>query len=143
MAVHLLKLCVGAQSIAQLAQWQEHHLRMMAQLGQSPEIMHVTRQTPKRAEELLHGGSMYWVIKSAIVARQRLLELRPLEIDGVAHCGLVLNPEIITVASRPRRPFQGWRYLDPADVPPDIGVWNGAEDGASALQQELMSLGLV
>lgn len=136
MTVHLIKLSVGPESLTQLEAWQQQRLRA----GQ--ELMHVTRQTPKRSAELLGGGSIYWVIKSTIVARQRLAELRPLVIDGVPHCGLVLAPELIRTHPRPRRPFQGWRYLDAKDAPPDLGVGDDAEI-SDELMRELAVLGLV
>ena len=109
--------------------------------GQKPELVHITRQTPKRADELLDGGSLYWVIKGQIAARQRLLALRPLTRDGVPHCGLVYDKRLVPVLRRARSAFQGWRYLDPADAPPDIGAVKGAKGLPEALQQELAALG--
>src|SRR5690606_8769415 len=108
MTLNLIKLSVGSESVADLEQWQRQH----------GEWMHVTRNTPKRAEELLDGGSIYWVIKGWLCGRQKLLELRPLSIGGVAHCGLVYAPEMIRIQPRPQRPFQGWRYLEGKDAPP-------------------------
>jgi hypothetical protein len=135
MTVHLIKLCAGASSLHDLAQWQRQQPRS--------ELMHVTKHMPKRADELLQGGSLYWVIKSMIVARQKMIELRPITIDGISYCGLVYDPEIITVQPRPRRPFQGWRYLDPADAPADIAPYRFGEEIDNALEMELMALGLV
>jgi hypothetical protein len=135
MAIHLVKLCVGIGSLAELAAWQQ------AESGQEALCMHVTRQTPKRAEELLAGGSLYWVIGGLITARQRLRELRPLVYDGVAHCGLVLEAPLIPVELRPHRPFQGWRYLAADQAPPDRAV--GTQQGDPALERELAKLGLV
>lgn len=143
MTVHLIKLCVGADSLGELATWQEQRLAAMKRARQAPELMHVTRQMPKRAEEVLDGGSIYWVIKGLIVARQALLELRPVLRDGVPHCGLVLDSTLVTVQMRPRRAFQGWRYFEPADAPPDVGVWNGEHAMPDTLQRELMALGLL
>lgn len=133
MPLHLIKLSVGPESLADLTAWQKKRLNVV------PELIHVTRQTPKRAEELLDGGSIYWVIGGYVVARQKLLELRPMERDGIPHCGLVYDPQMITVEMRPKRPFQGWRYLDAKDAPPDIG--HGVHD--DSLQRELRALGLI
>ena len=109
----------------------------------SPELIHITRHKPKREAEVLDGGSIYWVIKGWLVARQKLIELRPMQRDGVMHCGLVYDPQLITVRARQRKPFQGWRYFDAKDVPTDIGPWNGASDLPDKLQRELLELGLL
>ena len=144
MTVHLIKLAVGATGLNDLAAWQAQRLDDKRQAGLKPELLHITRQTPKRAEEVLDGGSLYWVIGGFITARQTLLELRAIERDGVPHCALVYSPELITVEPRPRRPFQGWRYLNPEDAPRDMGKWVlGAEDQSMSLQNELIALGLL
>src|SRR5579872_5263615 len=113
MTIHLIKLSVGSESVADLAEWQAQRLKQLRRKGLAPELIHITRQMPKRADELLSGGSIYWVIKGFVCARQRLLGLRPLMRDGVPHCGLVYDKEMVRVSPRPRRPFQGWRYLNP------------------------------
>lgn len=140
-SLHLVKLAVGPESLSDLTAWQERRLREQRHEKQQPELMHITRQMPKRAEELLRGGSLYWVIKGAICARQRLLELRPLMRNGVPHCGIVYDSEIIRVVPRPRRPFQGWRYLQPADAPPDLIT--DAGDVPEEMLRELTELGLI
>ncbi|MBM3618433.1 MAG: DUF1489 family protein [Alphaproteobacteria bacterium] len=132
MTIHLIKLSVGSESVDDLEQWQRR----------SREWMHVTRNTPKKAAELLDGGSIYWVIKGWVCGRQKLLELRPLDIGGVPHCGLVYAPEMIRVQPRPHRPFQGWRYLQPKDAPPDIKAGEG-DDIPDDIRRELISLGLL
>lgn len=150
-ALHLIKLCVGADSIADLAQWQQGRLAALARASKPAELVHETFQYPKRAAELLAGGSLYWVIKGEIACRQRLIDVRALDGAGEADlgayaiaprktCGLVLAPELITVAPRPRRPFQGWRYLAAADAPPDLGAGSAPDDGLAA---ELARLGLI
>src|SRR5579884_1007703 len=116
MTIHLIKLCVGAESIADLASWQAQCLTQMKHKKQKPELVHVTRHMPKRADEVLDGGSLYWVIKGCICVRQALLELRPLTQDGIPYCGLVYDKELVRVEPRPRRAFQGWRYFDPKDA---------------------------
>ena len=141
--LHLIKLCVGVDSLEELARWQKQRLAEKKKKGQKPELVHITRQSPKRADELLDGGSLYWVIKGQIAARQRLVELRPLVREGVPHCGLVYDRKLVPVLRRARAAFQGWRYLDPKDAPPDLAAVKGGTDLPPALQQELASLGLL
>jgi hypothetical protein len=143
MALHLIKLCVGCDSIAELADWQKSRLKQLRAKGKRPELVHVTRMTPKRSAELLEGGSLYWVIKGHIAARQKLLAFRAVQKKGVPHCGLVYDKDLIAVSPRPRRPFQGWRYLAAADAPPDLSRTKGAADLPEHLQRELAALGLL
>lgn len=141
MPLHLIKLAVGAESFADMEAWQAQRLQELAREGKKPEMMHITRSTPKRAEEVLNGGSLYWVIKGVICARQRLLELRPIVYNEAPHCGLVYDKELIRVVPRPHRPFQGWRYLDPKDAPPDLATLGEAEN--DKMLRELAELGLL
>lgn len=115
--VNILKLCVGADSIEDLEDWQ----RSQAPHWPPGVAIHVTRMWPKRKDEVLAGGSLYWVIKGAVLARQKIVGLKRVDGgDGVQRCALVLDREVIRTEAAPRRPFQGWRYLDPADSPPDL-----------------------
>ena len=100
---------------------------------------------PKRVEELTDGGSLYWVIKGQIAARQKLLEIRPFtDADGIGRCHLVLEPNVTPVHPRPCRPFQGWRYLAAKDAPPDLGKSSGAiAEMPEELRRELRELGLL
>ncbi len=142
MALHLIKLCVGAQSIAQLAEWQNKRLAERKRRGGRAEVLHITRQTPKRDEELLNGGSLYWVIKGQIAVRQRLVALRPVVRNERPHCALVLDPKLVPIMRRAHRAFQGWRYLTPKDAPRDLRA--GEADLASeSLRAELTALGLI
>lgn len=143
MTVHLIKLSVGSESLAGLEAWQQQRLREKQRDGQKPELIHVTRNTPKRVEELLDGGSIYWVIKGILCGRQRLLEFRPLEYDGIPHCGIVYDAEMIPVSPRPHRAFQGWRYLQPKDAPPDLARGDGTGDMPEEMRRELARLGLL
>ena len=116
MPLNMLKLCVGAETVEDLLDWQRTHPSSFP----GGERLHVTRMWPKREGEVLDGGSLYWVIKGAILCRQRILRLDEMVGgDGIRRCGLVMDPEVIRTEAAPRRPFQGWRYLDPADSPPD------------------------
>lgn len=127
--VNLIKLCVGAESVEDLLAWQA------SRYGDGP-AMHVTRMWPKRAEEILDGGSLYWVFKGVVLARQRIIGLDPREgEDGVARCAIMLEREVHRTEAMPRRPFQGWRYLAPADSPADLVAGREREE---ALPRELM-----
>jgi len=141
MTVHLIKLCVGAESITDLAEWQAERLAEKKRARQPQEILHITRSTPARAQDVLSGGSLYWVIKGYVCARQRITELRPVTKNGQPHCALVLDPEIIRVAPRAHRPFQGWRYLDASAAPADLS--SSTADMSEKLQRELAAAGLL
>jgi hypothetical protein len=138
--VNLLKLSVGSDSVADLAAWQN------SQRGHWPRgrAVHVTRMWPKREAEILAGGSIYWVIKGVVQVRQRILGLERIEgHDGHPHCALLLDPELLRTAPVPRRPFQGWRYLDPADSPPDLAGGKTDECLPPELSAALSDLGLL
>jgi len=141
--LHLIKLCVGADSVADLAEWQEKRLALAKRKKKPLELMHVTRQTPKRGDDLLKGGSLYWVIKGQIAVRQRLLELRPVHREGIPHCGLVYDPKLVPVERRFHRPFQGWRYLSPKDAPADLRGRARDIRLSDALRAQLTELGLL
>jgi hypothetical protein len=145
MALHLLKLCVGAESIRDLEDWIEARLAKMRQSGVEPEQLHTTRMVPKRCDEILEGGSLYWVIKGQVSARQRLRAVRPFtDPEGISRCHLVLEPKVVPVLPRPCRPFQGWRYLRPEDAPDDLGAGTGAvAEMPEAMRRELRELGLL
>lgn len=117
MSLHMIKLCVGAATVDDLLGWRA---------GQpGPWLMH-TRQTPKRAPEMIEGGSLYRVFKGVILCRQKILAVDTVG-DGVnARCQVTLDETIVHVAPTPRRAFQGWRYLELKDAPPDLS--SGGED---------------
>jgi hypothetical protein len=145
MALHLIKLCVGCDSVQDLEGWIKQKLKDKRKRREKPEHIHRTRTVPKRATELTDGGSLYWVIRGEIMCRQRIRDVRAFrDKDGVGRCGLVLDPKVVLVAPRPYRPFQGWRYLAAADAPRDL---DKAAPGAAAmpekLRRELRELGLM
>lgn len=145
MALHLIKLCVGCDSVRELEGWIKQRLKDKRKRGEKPERVHRTRMVPKRAAELVDGGSLYWVIRGEVVCRQRILDVRPFrDKDGIGRCGLVLDPKVILVTPRPHRAFQGWRYLAAKDAPRDL---EKATPGAAAmpekLRRELRELGLM
>ena len=139
MTVHLKKLSVGSESLASLRHWQAERAR------NGMELMHVTRNTPRLAAEVLDGWSIFWVIKGVMCARQPITELRSMQrADGKPACGIVLAPEIIAVEPLRVRIFQGWRYLETKDTPVDIPVGEDAgETMPPELVAELRELGLL
>jgi len=141
--LHIIKLCVGVDTLQDLAEWQAQRLKDLKKKGKPAELIHVTRMTPKRKDEVLDGGSLYWVIKGQIAARQKLIELRKVTKNGTPHCGLVYEPKLIPVQRRAHRAFQGWRYFDPKDAPPDARGTKGLEKLPEKLQAELVNLGLL
>jgi len=143
MAIHLVKLCVGVDTVAELQGWIDQRGNAKRKAGLPVEHIHVTRMTPKRREELLDGGSLYWVIKGAIQVRQRLLDIRAMAgDDGIARAGLVLDPSLVPTSWRPKRPFQGWRYLAATEAPADL-TDSGEAEMPEALRAELALLGLL
>src|SRR5918998_1876841 len=145
MALHLIKLCVGCDSISDLEEWIEENRALHRRLGRDYEQTHTTRMVPKRIDALLDGGSLYWVIKGQVACRQRLLCVRPFtDGDGIGRCHLVLEPIVIPVRPRPCRPFQGWRYFGASVAPGDLAP-GGGDLGAmpETLRRELVELGLL
>lgn len=137
--LNIIKLCVGAESVEDLVQWHEEHRHLWA----PGTTEHVTRMWPRREAEVLEG-SLYWVIKGAVLARQRLLALEPRQgADGINRCALVLEAQVIRTEAAPRRPFQGWRYLDPAETPRDLPAARARDDDLPpALAMALAEIGL-
>lgn len=139
--LNLIKLSVGSDDLAD-------HLAWFADGradGPDGQPRHITRMWPKRAEEVLAGGSLYWVIKGMILTRQPIMRLdRITDAEGIERCAIVLDRESIRVAPTPRQPFQGWRYLDPAQSPPDLGrIKPGEESLPPALAAALAEIGVL
>ena len=144
MTLHLIKLCVGCDSVKDLEAWIREKRRKTR--GKKTEHLHRTRMVPKRADELIDGGSLYWVIKGIVQVRQPLLDITEgHKEDGSPCCLLILKNELIAVRPSPRRAFQGWRYLSQAEAPPDLK--RGAASGITAmppkLRKQLAELGLL
>jgi hypothetical protein len=138
--IHLMKLSVGSDSVEDHESWQ---------ISQRPHwpagcAIHVTRMWPKRETEVLEGGSLYWVIKGQVLCRQRVLDLKEIDLgDGIPRCALILDAAITRTEPAPRRPFQGWRYLDPKDAPRDLPQARPKDDALpAALARALAELGL-
>jgi hypothetical protein len=145
MPLHILKLCVGCESIADLEGWIAENEALFRRLGRDFEQKHTTRMVPKRVAEILNGGSLYWVIKGLVACRQRIVDIQPFtDGEGIGRCHLVLEPKVIPVDPRPCRPFQGWRYLTDKDRPRDLGKGAAAvADMPEPMRRELASLGLL
>jgi len=143
--LHLIKLCVGCDSVEDLASWSAQRAALAKKRGQKPEHIHITRMVPKRADELLAGGSLYWVIRGQILCRERLTAIRPfVDSEGVGRCQLVLDGKPVLVEPRPFRAFQGWRYLVGKDAPRDLDkVAPGAHAMPEDMRRELRDLGLL
>lgn len=139
MALHLRKLCVGVDSVEQLEHFQARRLK------RGEALKHDTRMMPKRRDEILEGGSLYWVIKGLIQVRQAITDITPeVDADGRGFARLHLAPELVRVAPRGHRPFQGWRYLEAADAPEDLGRGGfGEGDLPAEMQAELRALGIL
>jgi hypothetical protein len=139
MTLHILKLCVGADSVEDLLDWHR------ANPSDRPESArcHATRMWPRRQAEVLDGGSLYWVIKGLVLCRQRILAMEEVEKNGIPHCGLILDPSVVRTEPAPRRPFQGWRYLDPREAPRDLAVPRKGDDSLPpGLAEELAVFGV-
>ena len=147
MTLHLIKLCVGCDSIEDLASWQAERLKQRRKAGErNPRLFHRTFQMPKRREELLDGGSLYWVIKGLVQVRQPLLDITEgTKEDGTPCCMLILKNELVAVRPVPRRAFQGWRYLDHQETPEDLCGRAARGIGAmpTRLRKQLAELGLI
>src|SRR5262249_23623398 len=142
-ALHLIKLCVGCDSVQDLEDWIREK-RKQRKTGRREHI-HTTRMVPKRIEELLDGGSLFLVIRGELTCRQQLLAVRRfLDKEGIGRCRLVMEPKVVPVQPRPWRAFQGWRYLEVKDAPHDLDrAAPGARDMPETLRRELRELGLL
>jgi hypothetical protein len=145
MPLHLIKLCVGCDSVADLEAWIGQKLKEKKRRGQKPEHIHTTRMFPKRAEELTAGGSLYWVVRGQIACREKILDIRPTTgKDGIKRCQVVLDGKVVLVEPRPRGAFQGWRYLEAKDAPRDLArAAPGAARMPERMRRELQELGLL
>lgn len=132
MALHLLKLCVGTESIEELARWQISKRRKGAKGS-----YHFTRNHPKRAEEILDGGSLYWIIKGFVRVRQRIISIDSVQREEAGRfCRLTLHMDLVPTVPQPRKPHQGWRYLEPDEAPLDL---NPKGKGEAAMPPELLA----
>ena len=145
MALNILKLCVGCDSVEDLEAWIAQRLAERRRKREPLEHFHTTRMVPSRGPEIVGGGSLYWVIKGSVQCRQLITEIRPFtDKDGIGRCHLVLDPVVVRTEFQPRRAFQGWRYLTQSDAPADLGKGRaGWAEMPPKLRQELAELGLL
>jgi hypothetical protein len=145
MTLNLIKLAVGCDSVKDLQDWVRERMRQAKAQGLPRRHVHITRMMPKRNEELLDGGSLYWVIKGQVAARMRLIGIDPFrDKAGVGRCRIVMEPRVVPVTPRPMRAFQGWRYLNVKDAPPDLSKsGKGLVGMPEPLRRELRELGLL
>jgi hypothetical protein len=139
MTLNIIKLCVGVESLDELTHW-------VAECRKGRDTLdHVTRMFPRRKDEVLPHGSLFWVIKGMILCRQPIADLEPVTgADGIERCRIVFKPRIIPVRPVPRRAFQGWRYLTSEDAPPDLlKAGKGAVDLPEKMRRDLAELGLL
>jgi hypothetical protein len=145
MALHLLKLCVGCDSVEDLEEWIAFRMEEKRRAGEPLEHFHTTRMVPKRGDEIVGEGSLYWVIKGSVQCRQRITGIRPFtDKEGIGRCHILLDTTVVRTEWQPRRAFQGWRYLKDHEAPADADAAR-AEWFAlpSELRQELAELGLL
>jgi hypothetical protein len=145
MPLHLIKLAVGCESVKELTGWVAERMQTAKKKGLPHQHIHTTRMTPKRIDEILTGGSLYWVIRGEIAAREKIIAIEPFrDRDGIGRCRLVMQPKVIAVMPRPMRPFQGWRYFAANDAPPDLkSAGTGVAAMPEPLRRELRDLGLL
>ena len=147
MPVHILKLCVGVDNVEQLIDFQQRRRRECAAAGVAEENIHRTRNFPRRRDEVLDGGSLYWIIRGYVRVRQPIIRFDELENDPEGkRCGFVLAPDLIRTVLQVRRPHQGWRYLENGDAPADLLTFSGLEEEQAPppeMAAELRSLGLI
>ena len=146
MPLHLIKLAVGCDSVKDLKDWIAERMKAAKKKGLPQHHVHVTRMVPKRGDEIVSGGSLYWVIKGEIAAREKIIAIEPFrDKDGIGRCRIVMQPKVIAVSPRPMRPFQGWRYLKEDAVPPDLTKTSASGLAAmpEPMRRELRELGLL
>jgi hypothetical protein len=133
--LHLAKLAVGLRNVVHLGELQ----------ARREPLRHLTRNLPRRRDEILGSGSLYWVIGGAMVVRQRVLDITEAEHeDGSRRCALMLDRTLVPVLGRPMRPFQGWRYLEAEAAPPDLSEQAAEVDGLpEPLWRQLRELCLI
>ena len=132
MTVHLMKVAVGSKTADDLARWQDR---------QKGTLSHTTRMWPKREAEIVPGGSLYWAVAKRFAVRQRIIGLERAVVAGTPKCRILLDRELVPVRAKPRRPFQGWRYLEAGKAPPDLRA--GTTRNEAELEETLAALGLL
>ena len=130
MPLHMIKLCVGVAQVETLER----------RVSKGEWTVVHTKMTPKRAAELEDGGSLYWVMKGSVVCRMPILDVTTKGEGKASQCLITLGQEVVRTAPQARRPFQGWRYLEPKDAPPDLSTLD-AGDMPEELAKQLREMG--
>ncbi|MBI4182836.1 MAG: DUF1489 domain-containing protein [Proteobacteria bacterium] len=145
MPLHILKMCVGVDSVEDLAERQARRLADARRAGRKAELRHLTRSVPRRAEQIVGTGSIYWIIKGFVRCRQGIVRIDRIDDpESTKRCAFVLHRRLVRTFPQPRKPHQGWRYLEAEDAPPDLdsGV-AGASELPPDMAAELRALGLI
>ncbi len=146
---NLIRTAVGIGSLAELAEVQEHFRTMTSAEGRKAVIV-TTRNKPTRENDLLNGGSVYWIIRNVIRARQAVIDIQVAQDEeGRNFCQIFLDPTIMLVHPVDHRAIQGWRYLPPERAPADAGRYDASADTGESdnippeMESELKALGLL
>ena len=144
MTIHLLRVAVRVHSIADLRRKQDERLQERLKQGET-RLYTFTRNLPKRVDDLIDGGCIYWIIKKYIRVRQRILGVeRHVNGEGRSYCAIQIDPDPIQVVARRQKSFQGWRYLKPDDIPLDLDISKSqVTDMPTEMTDELRELGLI
>lgn len=146
MPLHLIKLAVGCDSVKELKEWVAERMQTAKKKGLPQRHVHITRMVPKRDSEILAGGSLYWVIKGEIAAREKIIGIEPFrDKDGIGRCRIVMQPKVISVSPRPMRPFRAGAISPTIPVPADLGKSAAGSIAAmpEPMRRELRDLGLL
>lgn len=135
MALHILKLCVGIDDVDQLRAVQARRLK------EERGLRHFTRHRPRRAAEIIAGGSIYWIIRGYVQVRQQITAIEDVDHPQGKRCALLLDPDLVLTEPQPRRPHQGWRYLEARDAPADIRAGTSDSQLPAPLVQKLKEIG--
>lgn len=117
MPLHMIKLCVGVAKVETLER----------RVAKNQWLTVNTRMTPKRADEIEDGGSLFWVMKGSVTCRMPILDISSSGEGKEKKCLIKLANEVVRTAPQARRPFQGWRYLEPKDAPADLSTMDAGE----------------
>lgn len=138
MALHMLKLAAGISDLAELKEMQKERRK------ERGIYAFYTRNMPKREEEILDGGSIYWVVKGQIQARQRIKGFKPIiNRRGRPAVLVTFEAKLTPTHWRPHRPFRGWRYMTPSEAPKDLPKGTKIKGLPSKMEAELRELGLL
>lgn len=142
MVLHLIKLAAGAEGVDELQRRIDRSVAANKSAGRGAVHSHETRMFPRRREELLAGGSLYWVVRGVVLVRQRIIGLESRTgADDAPRCAILLDPALVPTEAQSRRAFQGWRYLKAEDAPSDLSSGKGS--APPALRARLAELGLL